>query len=524
MSLLRDLQLSGEDYEWYPTTAEIMTCISNDIYSCAKSRDKRFLDFSTIKDYVDDNYVELLPMSFLDIGTGDGTVLNHFLSSSRYRVEPYGIELSRIHGNNLIRSGVCLLGRDYFETTLMEHSFDCVFSNPPYSCFVDWCLKLVSEVNSKLIYLVIPSRWQNNSRLVSAFSKKGSVDVIGSYDFTSGLREARCTVDVIRIVPVRGRDTFCDWVSSHLGDFESNSEIDFSLPIEDSLGNPLGEVEALVEGYKRDLEGMMLNYKTLGGLDFSLLSQLGLNRDSVISTIRKNVVSLKNKYWQLAFDTLSEIRSRLTIANRRSLLTDISWFSKLDFNFNNIYTVVIWVIEHVNDFTVSQMLKLYADLTKMSNLKAYKSNERWLNDNWRYGKDGIPEKYTLDYRVIVSSYSTCYRHSEVNIIEDMQAVARSLGFISSSEVSIEVGKHSCLLESGEVLFEYKIYKNHNIHFKLNKDFLQALNIEVGKLKGWLKKPEDIMNEFKVSKKEAQEYMLHGKLLKLSEDSQLKLTL
>ena len=43
--------------------------------------------------------------------------------------------------------------------------------------------------------------------------------------------------------------------------------------------------------------------------------------------------------------------------------------------------------------------------------------------------------------------------------------------------------------------DYTCYKNGNMHIRFNKEFMKALNVEVGRLLGWIHKKEDIANEF-----------------------------
>ena len=47
-----------------------------------------------------------------------------------------------------------------------------------------------------------------------------------------------------------------------------------------------------------------------------------------------------------------------------------------------------------------------------------------------------------------------------------------------------------------VFAEYKAYKNGNLHIKFDKDFMAALNLAVGRLRGWLKNEAEAREEFK----------------------------
>jgi hypothetical protein len=47
---------------------------------------------------------------------------------------------------------------------------------------------------------------------------------------------------------------------------------------------------------------------------------------------------------------------------------------------------------------------------------------------------------------------------------------------------------------GEELFEVKAFKNGNTHIRLNQRFALALNVEYGRLKGWLKTANEAVEE------------------------------
>jgi hypothetical protein len=50
------------------------------------------------------------------------------------------------------------------------------------------------------------------------------------------------------------------------------------------------------------------------------------------------------------------------------------------------------------------------------------------------------------------------------------------------------------LADGRVLFQAKGYKNGNVHLRILPDAIKALNVEAGRLLGWLHAPEDVERE------------------------------
>jgi hypothetical protein len=179
----------------------------------------------------------------------------------------------------------------------------------------------------------------------------------------------------------------------------------------------------------------------------------------------------------------------------------------MDFNLSNIRTIILWILENYSKLSIQQMVDVYDKLTDYEQVSPYKSNKNWVTDNWRYNKDNMGS-YKLDYRIVIYFRMAEYgwERFKSNTVHDLCVVAQSLGFVIDKFPDVDFNyvkkiKHE-ILSNSEVLFEYTIHNNGNIHIKLNKEFLKRLNIEVGKTKGWIKSPKDIQDEFDVNEEEA----------------------
>ena len=49
------------------------------------------------------------------------------------------------------------------------------------------------------------------------------------------------------------------------------------------------------------------------------------------------------------------------------------------------------------------------------------------------------------------------------------------------------------------------HSNGNVHFQFNQEFIKKLNLEVGRLRGWIKTPQEAAEEFDITLEEANEY-------------------
>jgi len=229
-----------------------------------------------------------------------------------------------------------------------------------------------------------------------------------------------------------------------------------------------------------------------------------MDRRSILETIKENVKSLKNQYWQLAFNRISAINSRLTHRTRKTMLNQMEEFNTLDFNEDNLYSIIIWVVKHFNEFTAEQILSVFDQLTSQDYIKAYKSNVHWTSDNWRYGQKPKPEKYKLDYRLVTHCYKS-YRFDPC-VVDDFVVICRSLGYYISENKYLDYesfgNEQTFCTVDGVTAFTARLYKNHNAHLKINQDLMMKFNIEVAKLRKWVNNHMDVAKEFDISEDEA----------------------
>ena len=64
--------------------------------------------------------------------------------------------------------------------------------------------------------------------------------------------------------------------------------------------------------------------------------------------------------------------------------------------------------------------------------------------------------------------------------------------------------HTVLLEE-DIFMTVKGYKNGNVHFQFNKNFIKKFNLEVARLRNWVKSPQEAAEEFDIKVEEAQKY-------------------
>ncbi len=522
-NLIQELKLAGQDNEFYPTTDEIIFALALKIGT-----------HSTL--------------SMLEVGAGNGKVFKKLEEwNPNLEIDKFAIEKSEILINQL-SSDVVILGTDFWNQSLIDKQVDVIFSNPPYSQFVEWSEKLIKEAFCKKIYLVIPQRWKESREINEAITaRNGVVSVVNSFDFlNSEDRQARAKVDLVEIIlrekggygsnPV---DPFDSWFDSEFkikadnkSDYDSACEKTKKLKNEIEVAENL--VETLVNLYEKELQNLLLNYRKLSELDADLLKELGITLDTTKKGLKKKISGLKNLYWRELFWKLDKITSRLATKQKEKLLEKMLSQTAVDFNESNIYAVVIWAIKNANQYYDQQLIELHHSMTQEKNVINYKSNKKtWEKDGWRYANKDFTH-YTLDYRIILDYWSCWEGYSErylakvaCDLIADIVAVANNLGFPTRWDYNKHqtAGVPFCLMSQGKILAEIKIFKNNNVHIKFDQNFIKALNIEAARLNKWIKSPQDAANEFqgnsKVAAEEAQKYF-KGNFLITHEPQQLLL--
>jgi hypothetical protein len=507
-NLIQTLKNAGEDQEFYPTTNEIIFALAAKLGTHSK-------------------------ISILEVGAGNGKVFKKLEEfNPNLQLEKFAIEQSEILIGQL-PADVVILGTDFWNQSLIDKQVDVIFSNPPYSEFVEWSEKLIKEAFAKKIYLVIPSRWSESIEIKEAIkSRNGTASIVGSFDFlNSEDRQARAKVDLVEIILRKEKNS---WNGQPVDPFDSwfNSEFkikatekttyEFESDKRKKIKNEIEVAENLVQTlttlYDKELEKLLSNYRKLSELDESLLKELGITLDIAKTGLKSKIKGLKNLYWKELFDKLDKITSRLATRQKKALLDKMLNQVSVDFNESNIFAIVIWAIKNANQYYDQQLIELHHAMTEEKNVINYKSNKKtWEKDGWRYAKKDLTH-YTLDYRIILEYWSCWDGYSQrylanvaCELIADIVAVANNLGFPTKWDGNKyqTAGVPFNLESNGAILAEIKIFKNNNIHIKFNQDFIKALNIEAARLNKWIKSPEEAAQEFegssKVSQNEAEKF-------------------
>ena len=497
LDLLDVLKENKEDFEFYPTTDKMLETIFNDI-GC-KHHDRK--------------------ISLLDIGCGNCKIYNNYKDKihSYYIIEKSKILLEQAPVEAIV------VGTEFETCSLIDKSVDYIFCNPPYSRFEDWTIKILQESYAKGIYMIIPCRWKENKKIQEVIKDRNiQYNILDTTDFLDAERQARAKVDIINFVAKSKdyndiQDPFDYWFENnfkfniqengfnqdYLGyEFEEKEKSKLNELI---LKKQNGIIEILVDNYNYEMQNLLNNYKKLSELDVELLKSINVDLNNLKKTLKTKIVGLKNIHWEKLVDNLDTITNRLTISSRRIILNKIHDNMSVDFNYDNAYAIVMWVIKQANKYYDQQLIAIFKNLTEKCNCIKYKSNKQtWAEENWRWNKYDCSH-YILDYRIVVSNYMW------QDTICDLITIANNLGFNAYDfekfyEHSYDGNQQhfgtiylkNTYTKDGTIFLDYKKYKNGNLHLRINKEFMKAFNIEASRLLGWVKNKDDVKKEFDCS--------------------------
>jgi hypothetical protein len=522
-ALINTLKDSGQDHEFYPTTNEIINALVRDLTEVRERSEVRYQHKRSFD-------------SVIDIGAGHGKVLRALRERAGF-VKLFAIEKSPLLCQQL-DDEIFIVGTDFHEQSLVAKQADLTFCNPPYSEFEEWAAKIIRESASWFVYLVIPQRWETSINIRNALqSREAKAEIIGRFDFLEAEdRAARAKVHLLRIeLASETDDAFDRFFEDQFADLRAkwNAEQAAASTVgeqeerrrEGTRRNP--KMNALVVGanypdmlvalYDEELEHIRRNYDMVKALDVDLLKEFDVSPLRIMTCLKARLAGLRNTYWQELFSHMKSVTNRLTAKKRRMILETLNRSGHVDFTVGNIHAVVMWAMKNANSYVNAQLLETFDAMVGKANVKNYKSNARVFTfDRWRY-KEEKPTHIALEYRLVLESIGGLRAkfgrghelvESAADFLGDLLTVAHCLGFICDTGDARLTYQGRCgCWTSGErqefrgrvdgeeaTLFDVRAFQNGNLHVRLNQKFALAMNVEVGRLRGWIRNGAEAAEE------------------------------
>lgn len=510
LSLVNELKQHQQDHEFYPTTNAIIRALVNDLQSLDSIRRLRH------------------PDSVLDVGAGNGKVLLALKEQAGFSTL-LAIEKSSLLCRQM-PDDILIVGTEFAEQSLLSKPVDVLFSNPPYSQFETWAEKILRQAAAKLVYLVIPVRWEHSAVIQSAIAfREAEVTHVGQFDFENAEdRQARAQVHLLRIELPHGQDdAFERFFQEQFAELIHRFETKEPQAQEEKPARPFHALvvgpnypEALVNLYQQEMANIQRNYQLVNQLDVELLRELEVKPPKIMECLKARLNGLRHEYWHELFSHLSTVTDRLTAKSRKQLLATLHRHVQVDFTLNNIFEIVIWVIKNANRYIDRQLLETYELMVDKCNVHLYRSNHRvWVEERWRYQGEEKNSHYYLDYRIVTHrlggirtgySFDRGLEESAAEFLGDLLTLAHNLGFncptvdhrlTRNERDTWTSGKSHCFYFTNqrgqtETLFDVRAFKNRNLHLRLHKSFIVALNVEHGRLRGWLRSAREAVEELR----------------------------
>ena len=537
--LVKELKDFGEDMEFYPTTQEIV---------------------DRLADYLAENTTYL--GNILDIGCGNGSFFRKLDETKQIKEkkvhinEKYGIEKSSILYEQ-VPEDVIMLGTDFHEQTLIDKKVDTIFSNPPYSEYEEWAVKIITEGNCQRIALVLPERWKESKRIKESLKKrKMEATTLGTFDFSQAERKARAKTELVMIEfketdgekkYYRGKeetDPFDIWFEENFkinADKTEFREYEAEEKKEAEIIEKGDTAEMLVKFYQEDMKKLHDNYRALEKLDPAIFRELKVNVKGLKKSLKMRINGLKNTYWKILFNKYDRITRRITSERRRKVINKLNGNTAIDFTLENIFQITMWLIRNSNKMFDDQLSDFFLELCNPETIHRYKSNLRWNEDEWRYIKVNLSRGHShyeqdykkslkniqLDYRIIVKSwgnwetdYEGKYRDtmtdSCIEFLDDIYIIAENLGFEIERALPVERWNAPYdrwnnfdiyyRTKDGEwnQFANVKLYKNGNRHIKFCQEFMRKLNVEMARINKWIQDKSEASKEMEIPIEEISE--------------------
>jgi hypothetical protein len=269
----------------------------------------------------------------------------------------------------------------------------------------------------------------------------------------------------------------------------------------------------LIRSHDSRIVELQQNYFDVCKIPRGLLEEFGITKDSLCESLRQKLATTKAHYWKCLFQELASVRERLTYKSSEKMREQLAKETGIEFTRDNVYAVIAWVVKNAYAYFDEQLVATYENLVEHANVENYKSNKRIFQKD-RFGYRAVCDKDSdvSHYRLKVGHRMVLERvgglspkhysfdkgdlsHAGAEFISDLLTVANNLGFISHQEgpgmgdwADSQPRVYTFKRGKGkpESLFRIRTFQNSNIHIQLHPDFVNALNIQHGKLKGWLR--------------------------------------
>lgn len=533
---------TDEDFQFFPSTPEIIDAVKTDILKLNGT---------------------ISGLTLLDIGAGDMRVLetiaeepirrnradavafhNDYTAASNYQPTILkGIEISsalRSVWNKCVQP----VGTDFMNLNLLEISSDYTYTNPPFNMLETWLYKAIRESNCRSLYFVAPLRWEVSENIHAAInSRLGEKTILGTFSFAEGDRKVREGRDKVHLVRIDFTsfdnklkiDPFSLWLDENFPE-QKKAEKASSPSIKDrtmtnasmngrEVLNSSSYVDALIELYEKEITEIHNAMMSFSKVASDTLALIGLDLGEALLKMRTEISNKRIAFWSELFSNLTDLTHHLSAETIWGFKKVLGMKGHLDFNKTNIEMMLAWINKNVAEYNDELFDKSVNQLMHSSNIAAYKSNKsRFTLGDWEYANqrpDTLTHfKINTTKRVIVTQWgwknalfsSGTLQNGPQKILNNLLVLANNYGFTTSdfeivseawSTGEVKVFHYTDSNGTTKPLMKVKAFRTGTLHIHFDLNFINLINVEFGKRKGWLASSEQAADELEIPKAKAE---------------------
>ncbi|MBK1884789.1 DUF4942 domain-containing protein [Luteolibacter pohnpeiensis] len=205
----------------------------------------------------------------------------------------------------------------------------------------------------------------------------------------------------------------------------------------------------------------------------------------------------------------------------------------IEFNRDNAYAVVMWVVKNANAYFDAQLIETYETMVDLANVENYVSNKRvfqWNRFRYDTAQDerGTHFRLKVGHRMVLEylgglegGYSESSRgisKRAADFVCDLIVCARNLGFEVLDQGPVEhewkdstarTIRFKTAAGKVESLLRVRAFFNRNVHLQCHPELIHAFNVQHGKLKGWLRNDAEAAAELEIPQETAAKHFQSG---------------
>lgn len=495
----------------HPTTPKLLDVIRKDIHSdIIKVADDGSIHHHHMLDYPNP--------SVLDIGSGNGAALHYLTAGTHYAIENDKELITQLPPS------VNLIAGDFGDSNISQQKVDVVYCNPPLIDYEKWAVDVIKKANCKTIYLVLPKHCIDSPLIEEAMAERNLNPVVihsdgffHEIDTDSDISTGWIDIVKMTVPPETGLSTALEAIEHKEGEisfyFQSDRCEDLLTQQLQGCGEGMAYLECLSALCKVDMQEVEVVYQSIYNLSYYTRKEIGISDAQLDKRHEKRQLEVQQRYWGKVFEPILN-----HFAHKNDTADVLLQLTLSPFTASNVLQMSSHLLKQFNHLIDQQITEFFDKFVTEAHVIRYPSNHQefdyqpWGNDTKQQEKETaygpvalLPKILTVKAGGILASEFRPNRHNGLdinaaNLINTCLAVGRCLGWTFGEEqdplkgdgwVSGTPRIFNGMMYPREIEPEFldfmtvRAFKNGTVKIQMNPKFLTALNLAVGRIRGWI---------------------------------------